>query len=952
MGPLTALFPALSFAQPAILLGLLALPALYFLLRLMPPPPKSLRFPGLFFLRGLKDDSTTPAHAPWWLLLLRLAIMALILIGLAGPVLNKPDPMTGTEPVVFVVDNSWPAAARWELRRDTLISAAAALRGQNRLIFAMTTAPVPTRLEEAQLVGPLSPDELRKWARSLEPTPFPPDHKASLARLERLPPLLEEAPAQIHWLSDGVLVTHKNATPESPLWRFVNRLTELGAVIQWQSDDPVFSLHPFTAKGDGLFLTLRSSRALGEDFSTTLKVTAQNGRELLSIPVTLPAGEREIDIPISLPFSLRNEIATARLQANRSAGAVQLADASTRRVKIGLVERSANNQGSLLDGATYLQQALAPYASLLNGDVADLMDKQVGLIILDDIGRMRDSDVALLETWVSNGGILLRFAGPSMADAIGDNNAGLNTSLPLTPGRLRFGGRAFGGALTWEQPQNLTQFTPESPFADLTVPEDIIVRRQILTDPLPDRGFQSWALLADGTPLITAQPDGKGLLILFHVATTPDWSDLPISGGFVMMLRRILTLPVEGLASLDPEASFAPLRIINGYGGFDTPASALKPISFANLQKPATPETPPGFYGDPDAPIALNAIGPQTIISPLSTKAIAGFVPQRPYQSEPAKNLAVFFLVTAFLLTLIDSVLALWLRGFLPNLKKLAPIAVIVLTFSLIAPTPSQAQELPPIDGKTMAAALQTRLAYIETGDSETDRITRAGLATLSNFLYRRTALEPAAPVAIDLEADDLSVYPLLYWVISEDTSPPSDYALGALEEFMNGGGLLIIDTRDGDVASATRQTPAGEAMRRILSRINIPPLEPLPAGHVLGRSFYLLDDLPGRNEGGTVWVKAASALPGQNDGVTPIIIGGRDWAGAWAIDSNNVPYLLMGTGGIAKREYAFRSGINMVMVALTGSYKIDQLHVDTLLEQLGQEGNGLGPFTPDGGRP
>ena len=37
------------------------------------------------------------------------------------------------------------------------------------------------------------------------------------------------------------------------------------------------------------------------------------------------------------------------------------------------------------------------------------------------------------------------------------------------------------------------------------------------------------------------------------------------------------------------------------------------------------------------------------------------------------------------------------------------------------------------------------------------------------------------------------------------------------------------------------------------------------------------------------------------------------------------------------QRELAYRAGVNLVMYALTGNYKADQVHVPALLERLGQ---------------
>ena len=939
-----------TFLHPALLLAGFSLPVLWFLLRLLPPPPQPIHFPALFFLRTIDNDKSVPAHAPWWLLLLRLMMLLALIIGLAGPVINQPKPLQGSGPILFVIDDSWAAASLWAKRRDALLNAAAALRGQTRSIYVLTTAPTTARMRDQQWRGPLTPQELADWAKTAAPKPFAPDYANALTQLTHFEQLLE-GDADIQWLSDGVIVSSPDQSVENDLWRFVSALSRLGSLTQWRDKGPIWALMPLANEGENMIIHIRTSAPVGLAQDGAIVITGQNGRILTQQKFTLPAGKKQVGVPLSLPLALRNKMSRIRIAGVRSAGAVQLVDASARRVKIGLVTASANEEGSLLQGATYLTQALLPYANLSVGAAKDLVGQKVGLIILDDIGRLRNNDREALRQFVANGGIVVRFAGPAMADAISDQGG-----IPLIPGRARSGGRAFGGALTWEAPQKLVRFAPDSPLADLSVPQDVVVRRQILTTPLPDSGFQSWAELEDGTPLITAQPVGDGMVILFHVATTPDWSDLPISGGFVEILRRILTLPDRGLAALDPQASYAPIRVLDGYGDFSAPDATLKPQRFKVLQQSATIDHPPGLYGNPDAPIAVNVVRPNTKIASLETKAISNFVNQRGYEGEPAKNLAAYFYVLALLLFFMDSLLSLWMRGLMPNRFSRAPLGVALLIASSMAVTlgaagnHAQAQELPPIEAKAMAAALNTRLAYIETTDPEIDAITKAGLATLSNRLQRRTALEPAPPVAIDLERDNLTVYPLLYWVITADTPIPSDFALANLEDFMTNGGLLIIDTRDGDQALATRQTANGEAMRRILTRLNIPPLEPLPKGHVLGRAFYLLPDLPGRNQGGPIWVKAANASPGQNDGVTPIIIGGRDWAGAWALDAGNVPYLPMGNGGLKGRELAFRAGINMIMVALTGSYKIDQLHIDSLLQQLGDEPVDM--FQPRGDTP
>ena len=97
----------LSFAAPLALAGLLALPALWFLLRATPPAPRRAVFPPLRLLLNAPDDSETPQHAPWWLILFRLLIAALVIIALARPVWTPPAVETETRPALLVMDNGW-----------------------------------------------------------------------------------------------------------------------------------------------------------------------------------------------------------------------------------------------------------------------------------------------------------------------------------------------------------------------------------------------------------------------------------------------------------------------------------------------------------------------------------------------------------------------------------------------------------------------------------------------------------------------------------------------------------------------------------------------------------------------------------------------------------------------------------------------------------------------------
>ena len=81
LSPLAATFLTLplAFAQPLVLIGLLALPMLWWLLRLVPPRPRRINFPPTRILFEIAPKEETPSRTPWWLILLRLLLAALSL---------------------------------------------------------------------------------------------------------------------------------------------------------------------------------------------------------------------------------------------------------------------------------------------------------------------------------------------------------------------------------------------------------------------------------------------------------------------------------------------------------------------------------------------------------------------------------------------------------------------------------------------------------------------------------------------------------------------------------------------------------------------------------------------------------------------------------------------------------------------------------------------------------
>ncbi|MEO0399962.1 MAG: DUF4159 domain-containing protein [Pseudomonadota bacterium] len=912
---------ALSFSAPLILSTLALMPAVYFLLRITPPAPSRKRFPAFSILRSLSDDDTTARRTPPWLLLLRLVILGLLITGLAGPILNAPTQSASNRPILLVIDDSWAAAAGWRARQNAFSALLEEARQSGRTLRLLSTAPRP----DSQALSPVTPTtavEATAALTALVPSALTPDYNAAMDRLADIPD--DQGPFDIYWLSDGL--QHENAED------FAGALKQRGTLTALiDAATPILFL-PRSQEPNAYAVTRVSGE--GEAWTGRLVAYARDGRTAAQEPVTLAPGETSASVTLSIPVALRNEIARVALDGVRSAGAVRLADGRERRAHVGLTARSADaagdSAGGLLSGGFFVRKALQPSADFLSGDIASLARSDAGVIILDDIGRLRADDADALETWMNEGGVLIRFAGSVLAEAVIDG------PLRLSPVSLRGGGRAFGGALSWETPQPLGGFAEGSPFADLMPASDVFVRRQVLATPGGETSAKTWASLTDGTPLVTGERRGAGALVLFHVTATPAWSDLPLSQTFVDMLMRLAALSAvagETAQTDDGDTNGAPvyaaIGLLDGFGALRPSSAAFRGVSLAEIDAGADATSPPGFYGAPSAPLAVNVVDNADAVQPFAVEGIA----RAPYADVPPRRLGGYFFIAALLLFAGDALFSFRAAG-----GRLNPMPVAGLALFISIATPISQADAQPLDAtlseKQIEAGLMTRFAHVTTGDAEIDRITAAGLAALSNELARRTAVEPAPPHAVNLETDDLTVYPLLYWPIPAETQTPSDAALANIELFMRFGGLVIFDTRDEERAIGDLVTPERAALRAILQNIDTPPLHPLPDDHVLKRSFYLLPDLPGRETAGPIWVQAAGEA---NDAVTPLIIGGRDWAGAWARDAIGRDLLPMPRGGPRAREFSYRAGINMAMVALTGNYKSDQVHTPVLLERLGR---------------
>ncbi|MFD1795956.1 DUF4159 domain-containing protein [Paracoccus aurantiacus] len=948
----------IGFATPLILLALAVLPLLWWLLRALPPVPKRVRFPGTVLLKGLVDANPVARRTPWWLLLLRIAAVAAAILAFAGPVWRPaPAPEPG-DALVIVMDAGATAGPGWRAAQTRALRAADTALGDG--------APVALLLADGRSEGALpflADDAIAAALRAASPQAWPgayPDAPDTI--LANAP----EGGLRTLWLSDGL--DH----PGRSAW--LSALLARGPVDVVPPVSPAYSLR-MVRDGTQPELELQSTApearavlALGPDPQGIPRELARlepsEGRSAF--------GVTSWPVPVDLPPELLGRVTRFQIDGIESASAVVLGDDRLRRPVVALIGQgqATSERQALLSPAHFLRSALERSARVIEAGLNDAIAAKPDVIVLMDRSGL-DADGALTD-WVAEGGLLIRFAGPRMAA-----DPGL-AEEPLLPVRLRPGGRDMGGVLSWGEPRPVAPFAADGPFAGLAIPPDVTIRAQLMAEPSPDLPSRSIAVLSDGTPLVTRADSGDGQVVLFHSTANADWSSLPISGLFVQMLERLVA--GAGRATAEPQGqpqggSWTATDVLSGFGRLIEAPDAV-PVAAEVLADGAAPDLPAGIYASGERVMALNAGAPL---------ALAGWAGATVESARPSGiPLAGWLLIAAAAVLIADLAGSAALRGGRRSGRVTASL-LVVASMLVLLPTAPRAQvpfgdngpadqpvpellapfEVPQddptgaddaqadpdggaaaeepraeVDPDLARAASEFAMGYVLTGNAELDELSRAGLTGLSLTLYSRTTVEPTPPVAIDLETADLTLMTFLYWPIGPDQPIPSADAYLRLNRFLRGGGMILFDTRDADLAGSAAD--ASDDLRRLAGPLDMPPLQEVPQDHVLTRSFYLLEEMPGRFADGDVWVAATSTEAGTvNDGVSPVVIGGNSWAEAWAIDDRGLPLFAVGAGmdGERQREMAHRFGVNLIMYVLTGNYKSDQIHVPALLERLRQEG-------------
>lgn len=904
------LLGTLGFMQPLILMALVALPVLWLILRLTPPPPKKLHIPTFRFLADLIPPEHTARKMPIWLLLLRMAAAALIILGFAGPILNAQNDIPPQATPRLVIDNGWAAAAQWDDIQAKALALVEEADRSGKTVKIVLTAQDP---QNADLTGKiLTASEARSRIRALEPRAWAPDYKLASEGITA-----DTQGYYSFFLSAGV-----DGKDIGTMTSALVKKGGLSIALPRETKLPYLLRRESIPNGDetGFIVTLRALNSAQTNAPLTLQALDSHNTIIHSVPVA-PDGwgdDFTARVSIALPSAMARKVQRIQLREQKTAGSTLIVDPSLARKFVGLVELEGDRSNKAYLGASfYLRRALDPYADIVAGSFDDVFRQNPSVIILPDDIAFYPTQLNALQDWINEGGVLIRFAGPRLAQA----------TSPLLPVLLRLGGRSMDGQVSWDKAQSLAPFAEKSLFFGLSVPEDLKVRQMVLADPSQDLKDNTWASLADGTPLVTFKTEENGLIVLIHTAATPDWSNLPLTGLYVEMLKRVIDLSGQGIkpaGQLNMRDAFAmldPIYTLGAFGQATPPSPLVKPLRMSDSVTgvPLSPVLQAGIYARggvsrtinvSDSVIDFNAVTETAFPRSARITGYAGAAEQRPGSALLYLALLLLCVDLLAMLVMLGSVRRAAAKGAATALMIFA-LATVFVASPARATTPEMQAEY----------ANELYLAYIKSGDESVDSLSEQGLEELSIALTQRTSVEPIGVAGIDLFQDDLVFFPLIYWPVTPNQRALPPIVLKKVQNYINNGGMILFDVKQG------RGLTGGQSstdLQRLIGPLTLPPLEVAPKDHVLRRSFYLLDEFPGVYPDYPLWLEQHD--DGRATDASSVLIGSNDWAPAWARG-----------GGSRQNEMALRFGINLVMYALTGNYKTDQIHVKHILERLGE---------------
>jgi hypothetical protein len=590
----------MTFLNPAILLGLLAVSLPVAIHLLSKPRLKRIKWAATkFLLQSVQKNRRRVQMEDVVLLILRALLIALLVLLFARPAfLTDAGPQLGglAAPAVIIIDNSMSMGQSDGVQ--TRFDQAKAMA--NDLLSHLepgSSSALYLSSDQVKAVIPKPTEDFAILRRSIDQAPLT-DGSSDLY------PAIKSAVDLLKGLSG----THREifvlTDSQQAAWN------ELGKIRDLQDHNKKDIAMHFLIVGDhgednvavsGLQIA-GTVAAVNQSLRCVVTVSNWGRSAVQNIPVKLAADgappEDEGMIDRIEPGSSKNITLVARFRDSgyhsltASIPGDRLPDDNQRstallvldQIKTLVVEGTTNPDPAARDGF-FLSHALVPvspdlaaqyYVNATTTGPDELENSTIGqyqLIFLSNVAQLTPRSSQNLRDYVNQGGALIVFPGSAVDAATYNSDPNLSLLLPAKlgpaqepPEQKKFLGwqsREYEHPLVslWNNPDSgtlgnvrVTKYFPLTvkPAANATAPSPQIVVKY-----------------ADGEPAVVEQTVGKGKVILFSSSATTDWTTLPIHPSFVPLLIRIISYVTSGLGGnliLTPGQPFA-YAIDSDYAG-------------------------------------------------------------------------------------------------------------------------------------------------------------------------------------------------------------------------------------------------------------------------------------------------------------------------------------------------------------------------------------------------
>ncbi|OUU61753.1 MAG: hypothetical protein CBC22_06885 [Alphaproteobacteria bacterium TMED62] len=891
----------IGFSNIYALFGLMIAPLIWIIVKSFPPIPKNYNFSSLYLLQNINYNSSKNDKTPLWLLIFRLFFFILIVLFFSKPHIKNSESLNTKkfDKYVIIADIGWSMANDW-IKFKKIVSniSKEAERNNKNIIFYHSSLK-----NYKNAVTFKSSESITAYLKNLSPLPI--KFKESYLKY-----LLENESvfknSKLFLISS--IYDFENFSDHLKNYNFIKKNSSQHFFIN--PVETLLAINKLEINQNKIICKI--TRIGKSDFEQNfyLNVYTINDELIYKDSHTINAEDRLNVVNLSFPIELINQIKYIEIVGQNHAGAKYYFDDFSKKKNIAILsDNEFYKESPLLSPIYYLNKSLDTKHFLTISTIDKIINQNYSTIIVPETIKISNELENNLNSWLLNGGTLIRFAGQSLVGQKSD-------FLPFQDSLGTI--RSIDGQLTINKNLYISEFQKNSIFFGLKIPSDITIMRQLIFNEISDK-VNILAKLNDDTPLVSMRNIGQGKIILFHIGANNNWSDLPISSLFPEMLNRVLLFSkyksstnLEGL-NLTKE--------LDGFGNLIQTKKIINVNTFNEI-KNSQPSMiiPPGKYENDQISVALNLS--TNIINPYSEKA-SKYNSITDYSFNDIKDLSPVILKILLTMFILDILITIMIKNnisFYAYLNRGSNL-IFLLLFPLV------------FFHFESSNANDTYLAYIKIKNKEINEISENGLNNLKNLLSARTAISPKGVIGLDLIYDDIFSYPLIYWPLTKNLLKIKKVELKKINNYINNGGIILFDVIGFSRSSLNLKDNEFKAIRNFLSSIEVKTLTVLPKNHTLTKSFYLLKKFPGK------WDNRVLLIENNNleykDGVSSIILGFNDWAKAWSLDKNNIPLFPLVPGGERQRELSYRFGINIVMYSLTGNYKSDQIHSKSILNRL-----------------